>query len=249
MSLREIIIFFNPVDPVNPVQIRRILLTTEDSKSTKKEDLFSNLRVLRALCGKDSSSNLLPHDSTQGIIVRAADLSEPNGRKLIMTRMINIARKARYKPFGPHTFCWRKTTDFPHPVCCRSEAEEYVPGAAGEGRKPVRAMLVFPFRGFCVLYPSSLHLRALRALCGENSPSPTRNIRKTERSRVPLREELRVAKGSTIGRFDFRKKFDQVHGSHISGERKGFAPRHEISAPFRTQGHHALPECGGQLGR
>jgi len=59
VSLREIIIFFNPVDPVNPVQIRRILLTTEDSKSTKKEDLFSNLRVLRALCGKDSSSNLL----------------------------------------------------------------------------------------------------------------------------------------------------------------------------------------------
>ena len=23
----------------------------------------------------------------------------------------NIAREARYKPFGPHTFCLRKTTD------------------------------------------------------------------------------------------------------------------------------------------
>ena len=66
----------------------------------------------------------------------------------------NIARMARYKPFGPHTFCWRKTTDYPHRVYCRSEAEAYVPGATGEGRKPVRAML------------RNSSLCALRVLCG-----------------------------------------------------------------------------------
>ena len=62
----------------------------------------------------------------------------------MINRMIfNIAQpfRFRYKPCGPHTFCWRKTADLEFRVCCRSEAEASVPGAAGEGRKPVRAML------------------------------------------------------------------------------------------------------------
>ena len=62
----------------------------------------------------------------------------------VVKTLSNIARIARYKPFGPHTFCWRKTTDYPHRVYCRSEAEAYVPGATGEGHKPVRAMLRNP---------------------------------------------------------------------------------------------------------
>ena len=59
---------------------------------------------------------------------------------LVAKTLSDIACKARYKPFGPHTFCSRKTTDSHLPICCRSEAEAYVPGATGDGRKPVRAM-------------------------------------------------------------------------------------------------------------
>jgi len=72
----------------------------------------------------------------------------------------NIARIARYKPFGPHTFCSRKTTDSHLPICCRSEAEAYVPGATGEGRKPDRAMLRNSFVSSVtfVVNPSSLPL-------------------------------------------------------------------------------------------
>ena len=58
----------------------------------------------------------------------------------------NIARGARYKPFGPHTFCWCKTTDLEFRICCRSEAEASVPGVTGEGHKPAgRCKNLFAF--------------------------------------------------------------------------------------------------------
>ena len=54
-----------------------------------------------------------------------------------MNRMgFNIAHKVRYKPFGPHTFCWRKTTYLEFQICCRSEAEASVALRLSSGRKP-----------------------------------------------------------------------------------------------------------------
>lgn len=48
----------------------------------------------------------------------------------------------RYKPCGPQTFCWRKTTDFQlivyYPEQIRGTSVQW---AADSGRKPVRAML------------------------------------------------------------------------------------------------------------
>ena len=58
--------------------------------------------------------------------------------------IFNIARHARYKPCGPHTFGLRQTTDSQSIICCSERAE---------GRKPVgrcKNLFVFnivqPFR-------------------------------------------------------------------------------------------------------
>ena len=102
--------------------------------SPAARNILSHLRVLVSL--REIIIFFNPTDKSRGASLLALFSLLAQRANVVNQRFFNIARKARYKPFGPHTFCWRKTTDSPLKVCCRSEAEASVPGATGEGRKP-----------------------------------------------------------------------------------------------------------------
>ncbi len=107
---------------------------------------------------------------------------------VVNSRAFNIARAARYKPFGPHAFCWRKTTDLEFRICCRSEAEASVALRPGSGRKPAgRCKNLFVFH-IAHKLRRMLLIKCLATRIEEGEP---RNTRKPRKKNVTLTKAQR----------------------------------------------------------